>query len=129
MIRLPFRLVDLPQEGHIQTRVRSSMHPPKRMELTMHNEHNDPEIDPVAPPTPDDAPAASTTRKSFLKGAAAAGAGATALGALAPAAALANGRRDRRHHGEGHRGPHHGHGGGTYGEGPPPPSEIGRAHV
>jgi hypothetical protein len=94
------------------------------MEPTMHDEHNDPGIDPVAPPTPDDVPAASTTRKSFLKGAAAAGAGATALGALAPAAALANGRRDRRHHGEGHRGPHHGHdGGGTYGEGPPPPSE------
>jgi hypothetical protein len=96
----------------------------------MRDEHKDPEVDQAALKTPEDPLGSSTTRKSFLKGAAAAGAGATALGALAPAAALANGRRDRRHHGEGHRGdPHHGQGGGPphggppHGEGPPAPSE------
>jgi Ferritin-like domain len=91
----------------------------------MRDEHKDLEVDHAGLQTPENPLGSSTTRKSFLKGAAAAGAGATALGALAPAAALANGRRGRHHHGEGHRGdPHHGQGGGPpHGEGPPAPSE------
>ncbi|HEY2283292.1 MAG TPA: ferritin-like domain-containing protein [Solirubrobacteraceae bacterium] len=52
----------------------------------------------------------ATTRKSFLKGAAVAGAGAAGLGALGPAAALA-----RANHRGGH-GKHGGHGGLTKGD-------------
>jgi Ferritin-like domain len=52
---------------------------------------------------PEDVWAAQTTRKSFLKGAAVAGAGATGLGALAPAAAFARAK-----------GKHGGHGGLTH---------------
>jgi hypothetical protein len=92
----------------------------------MRDEHNDPDVDHAGLQTPEDPLGAPTTRKSFLKGAAVAGAGSTALGALAPATALANGHRRRRHHDEHHRGgPHHGQGGGgpTQGEGPPAPSE------
>ncbi len=59
----------------------------------MHDEHNNPEIDGVGLQTPEDPWTASTTRKSFLKGAAVTGVGMTSLGALAPAAALARGKK------------------------------------
>ncbi len=58
----------------------------------MHDAHNDPEIGNAGLQTPEDPPAASTTRKSFLKGAAVAGAGAAGMGAFAPAIALAKGK-------------------------------------
>lgn len=63
----------------------------------MHDEHDDLK-DGQATQTPQDTWTASTTRKSFLKGAAVAGAGATSLGALAPAAALARDRKRGSHH-------------------------------
>jgi Ferritin-like domain len=62
----------------------------------MLDQHNDPETSHTGAATPDDAWATSpTTRKSFLRGAAVvgAGAGAASLGALAPAAALAKGKK------------------------------------
>jgi Ferritin-like domain len=49
---------------------------------------------------PADSWSAPSTRKGFLKGAAAAGAGAAGLGALGPAAALAHGRRRNAGHGK-----------------------------
>jgi hypothetical protein len=58
----------------------------------MRNEHNNPEVADAAPQAPEDSLAASTTRKSFLKGAAVAGAGAAGMGGLAPAVALAKGK-------------------------------------
>src|ERR1039458_10742544 len=45
-----------------------------------------------------DAWSGASTRKGFLKGAAAAGAGAAGMGALGPAAALAHGRRKESEH-------------------------------
>ncbi len=74
-----------------------------RMETDhMYDEHNDPESTHTGAQQ-DDPLAAPTTRKSFLKGAAVAGAGAgvASLGAFAPAA-LAHGRH--RHGGHGHGG-------------------------
>ncbi len=59
----------------------------------MHSRHNDPEVEHAGLQTLEDPWTASTTRKSFLKGAAVAGAGVTSLGALAPAAALAKGKK------------------------------------
>ena len=56
----------------------------------MHDEHNTPAIDTAGPQAKEDRTAAST-RKSFLKGAAVAGAGAAGMGALAPTIALAKG--------------------------------------
>jgi Ferritin-like domain len=70
----------------------------------MHDEHNDSEIGQVGLQTPEDPLAASTTRKSFLKGAAVAGAGATALGAFAPAAAFAKGKKGKPTPGKGKKG-------------------------
>jgi hypothetical protein len=78
------------------------------METTMHDQHGDSAIPHADPDTQQNTtPAPATTRKSFLKGAAAAGAGAAGLGALGPAAALANGRR-RHGHGNKHSGLTHG---------------------
>jgi hypothetical protein len=57
----------------------------------MHDEHNTPAIDTAGPQAKEDRTAAST-RKSFLKGAAVAGAGAAGMGALAPTIALAKGK-------------------------------------
>jgi hypothetical protein len=57
----------------------------------MYDEHNDPEIGHAGLRAPEDP--ASTTRKSFLKGAAVAGAGVAGLGALSPVAALAKGKK------------------------------------
>jgi Ferritin-like domain len=54
-------------------------------------EHNDRAIGLAGPQTTADPSAPSTTRKSFLKGAAVAGAGAASLGAFGPAVALAKG--------------------------------------
>ena len=76
----------------------------------MHDEHSDSAIPHVGPQTPEETPAQATTRKSFLKGAAVAGAGAAGLGGLGPAAALAHGR-----HRHGH-GKHGGQGGLTHGD-------------
>ncbi len=66
----------------------------------MHNQHDDPKVDYAGQQTPEDQWAASTTRKSFLRGAVVAGAGVTSLGALAPAAALAGGRKKGLTHGD-----------------------------
>jgi hypothetical protein len=81
----------------------------------MHDERSDsatPHTTPYAgSQTPEDSPAQATTRKSFLKGAAAASAGAAGLGALGPAAALAHGRHRRHGHDK-----HGGHGGLTHGD-------------
>jgi hypothetical protein len=66
----------------------------------MHDMHNGPETDHAEPRTTADPWTASTTRKSFLKGAAVAGAGATGLGALAPAAALAGIKKKGPTHGD-----------------------------
>jgi hypothetical protein len=57
----------------------------------MHDEHNTPAIDTAGPQAKEGRTAAST-RKSFLKGAAVAGAGAAGMGALAPTIALAKGK-------------------------------------
>jgi hypothetical protein len=57
----------------------------------MHDEHNTPAIDTAGPQAKEDRTAAST-RKSFLKGAAVAGAGAAGMSALAPTIALAKGK-------------------------------------
>ncbi len=59
----------------------------------MPDQHNDPALGPAVLQGPADSWTAQTTRKSFLKGAAVAGAGATGLGALAPAAAFAKGKK------------------------------------
>jgi hypothetical protein len=59
----------------------------------MHNEHNDSAIRNTDVQTPEDPLAPSTTRKNFLKGAAAAGAGVAGMGALGPAAAFAKGKK------------------------------------
>ncbi len=66
----------------------------------MHNQQSDPDPSQAGPLAQDDPWRASTTRKSFLKGAAVAGAGATSLGALAPAAALARGGKKGLTHGD-----------------------------
>jgi hypothetical protein len=66
----------------------------------MRNQHEDPEVDHAERPTPDDPWAAPTTRKSFLRGAAVAGAGAASLGALSPAVALAKGKKKGPTHGD-----------------------------
>ena len=79
----------------------------------MEDRDNGSELDDKGLETPQDAWTSPTTRKSFLKGAAVAGAGATGLSALAPAVALAGGRH-RHHRHEHHR--HHRH------EMPAPPS-------
>jgi hypothetical protein len=57
-------------------------------------------VDGTTQGAPEDRLVEPTTRKTFLKGAAVAGAGVTGLSALAPAAALAGGRYGRhdRHH-------------------------------
>jgi hypothetical protein len=66
----------------------------------MQDEHKDPEIGHGGVQTPEDPWTASTTRKSFLKGAAVAGAGVTSMGALAPAVALAKGKKKGLTHGD-----------------------------
>ena len=66
----------------------------------MHNQHDDPEIDQTGRQTSQDGWTAPTTRKNFLKGAVVAGAGATSLGAFAPAAAIARGRKKGPTHGD-----------------------------
>jgi hypothetical protein len=66
----------------------------------MHNEHSDPELGLAGVQTQEDSWATPTTRKSFLKGAAVAGAGASSLGVLAPAAALAKGKKRGLTHGD-----------------------------
>src|SRR5580698_625646 len=71
----------------------------KRMEAAMHNQHEDPEVG-RAGQTSQDPWTAPTTRKGFLKGAVVAGAGATSLGAFAPAAAIAKGRKKGPTHGD-----------------------------
>jgi len=76
----------------------------------MHDEHSDPATPYTGPQTQEDPTTPPTTRKSFLKGAAVAGAGAAGLGALGPAAALAH--SSHRH---GH-GKHGGHNGLTHGD-------------
>jgi hypothetical protein len=76
----------------------------------MHDEHSDSATPHTGPQTQDDPTTAPTTRKSFLKGAAVAGAGAASLGALGPAAALAHGRHRHGHDNHG------GHGGLTHGD-------------
>ena len=58
----------------------------------MEDRDNGSELDDTGLEPPQDAWTSPTTRKSFLKGAAVAGAGATGLSALAPAVALAGGR-------------------------------------
>ncbi len=80
----------------------------------MEDRDNGSQLDDTGLETPQDAWTSPTTRKSFLKGAAVAGAGATGLSALAPAVALAGGRHHRHHRHEHHR--HHRH------EMPAPPS-------
>jgi hypothetical protein len=70
------------------------------MEMAMHDHHNDPETTQTVMQTPEDSWTASSTRKSFLKGAAVAGAGATSLGALAPAAPLARRGKKGATHGD-----------------------------
>jgi hypothetical protein len=59
----------------------------------MHDAHSDPVIDRTDPQAASDPLDVASTRKSFLKGAAVAGAGAAGLGTLAPAAAFARGRK------------------------------------
>jgi hypothetical protein len=59
----------------------------------MHDEHGDPTIDQNDPRAAGDPLSAVSTRKTFLKGVAVAGAGAAGLGTLAPAAAFARGRK------------------------------------
>ena len=71
----------------------------------MDDTHSRSEVDDAEPGASQNRLAEQTTRKSFLKGAAVAGAGAAGLGALAPAAALAGGRY--RRHGRSYR--HHRH--------------------
>jgi Ferritin-like domain len=71
----------------------------------MDEEHNASEVDHSEPGALEDTRTAPSTRKGFLKTAAVAGAGATTLTALVPAAALA--RERRRKHDEHHR--HHEH--------------------
>ncbi len=66
----------------------------------MHNQHDDPEVDRAGRQPSRDPWTAPTTRKSFLKGAVLAGAGATSLGAFAPAAAIAKGRKKGPTHGD-----------------------------
>ena len=66
----------------------------------MHNEYNDPAIDHAGSQTPEDQWTASTTRKSFLKGAAVAGAGVAGLGTFTPVAALAKGKKKGLTHGD-----------------------------
>ncbi len=66
----------------------------------MQDEHHDPEVGHAGPQTSEDSKAASTTRKNFLRGAAVLGAGATGLGALAPAAAFAKGKKHGLTHGD-----------------------------
>ncbi len=66
----------------------------------MHNQHDDPEVDRARRQTSQDPWTAPTTRKGFLKGAVVAGAGATSLGAFAPAAAIAKGRKKGPTHGD-----------------------------
>jgi hypothetical protein len=61
--------------------------------MSMHDQHGDVTIGEADPRTTSDPLSAVTTRKSFLKGAAVAGVGAAGLGTLAPAAALARGRK------------------------------------
>jgi Ferritin-like domain len=78
------------------------------METAMHDERSDSATPHAGSRTPEDSPAQATTRKSFLRGAAVAGAGAAGLGALGPAAALAHGRHLHGGHG--------GHGGLTHGD-------------
>ena len=68
----------------------------------MHDQHPTPEVDQAGLQASDDAWAAATTRKSFLKGATVAGAGIAGLGALSPAAALAKGSKGKK------KGPTHG---------------------
>ncbi len=63
----------------------------------MHDEHNNSEILNASVQTLADPLSASTTRKNFLKGAAAAGAGVAGMGALGPAAAFAKGNTQRAH--------------------------------
>lgn len=76
----------------------------------MHDEHSDSATPHTGPQTQNDPTVQTTTRKSFLKGAAVAGAGAASLGALGPAAALAHGRHRHGHDNHG------GHGGLTHGD-------------
>ncbi|HTA16049.1 MAG TPA: ferritin-like domain-containing protein [Solirubrobacteraceae bacterium] len=61
----------------------------------MDNQYENPDASYNGLPASEDSWTTSTTRKSFLKSAAVAGAGATSLGALAPAAALAKGRKGK----------------------------------
>ena len=76
----------------------------------MHDELSDSATPHAGPKTQNDPMVQTTTRKSFLKGAAVAGAGAASLGALGPAAALAHGRHRHGHDNHG------GHGGLTHGD-------------
>jgi hypothetical protein len=69
------------------------------MEAAMHNQHDDPAVDRAGQTSPDSW-TAPTTRKGFLKGAVLAGAGATSLGAFAPAAAIAKGGKKGPTHGD-----------------------------
>jgi Ferritin-like domain len=66
----------------------------------MHDQHDDLQVGLAGPQTSDDPWAASSTRKNFLRGAAVAGAGVTSLGAFAPTAALAMGRKKGLTHGD-----------------------------
>jgi hypothetical protein len=59
----------------------------------VHDEHNNSEVSNTGVQTLADPLAPSTTRKNFLKGAAAAGAGVAGMGALGPAAAFAKGKK------------------------------------
>jgi hypothetical protein len=77
--------------------------------MGMDDQSSEPEIDDTGAGVPESRWVEQTTRKTFLKGAAVAGAGATGLSALAPAAALAggrhrwHGRHDRHHRHEEHK--------------------------
>jgi hypothetical protein len=64
----------------------------------MQDTHDDPQTGQAELEVAGDAWSGASTRKGFLKGAAAAGAGAAGMGALGPAAALAHGRRKESEH-------------------------------
>ena len=66
----------------------------------MHDEHNNPAPADTGAQSQEDNWAASTTRKSFLMGAAVAGVGAAGLGTFGPAAAFAKGKKGGPTHGD-----------------------------